>query len=282
MTPEQTTYLVKVAAGGCSTAATGKTSCRGLFGNDEFFGDAGIDAVNYFYAQYTGGVKISLNDKADDLGIFIDGDRDNVHSDIRQKIFGGLGDDTITGSAADNTISGNAGNDLLLGLGGNDVFINVNNSADQSDTVDGGAGNDFVQQDSSDFILNTELTYELVSGGGSGFGPSASVANAAPAAGAVGAVATAVVNNGQLTITGTNNVDGIRSPNQQTIHGRRSGNARRLQRRAKSSHHRSRGKRHQPSGRQRNQSRFRPDNDSRWRWKRRSPGATVPATSAAG
>jgi Ca2+-binding RTX toxin-like protein len=50
------------------------------------------------------------------------------------RLFGGAGNDTLTGGSSNDRVSGQAGNDTLFGGGGNDVLY-------------GGAGNDFVDGD---------------------------------------------------------------------------------------------------------------------------------------
>src|SRR5690242_14342286 len=62
-------------------------------------------------------------------------------------VFGGNGNDTITGGSGTDQLFGEAGNDTLLGKGGNDVLSggdgnDVINGGDGNDQVFGGAGND--------------------------------------------------------------------------------------------------------------------------------------------
>src|ERR1700761_4226837 len=55
-------------------------------------------------------------------------------------LFGGDGNDTITGGSGNDMLFGQAGNDILLGKGGNDFLF----GGDGNDTLTGGAGNDQV------------------------------------------------------------------------------------------------------------------------------------------
>src|ERR1700748_1097569 len=55
-------------------------------------------------------------------------------------IFGGDGNDTITGGSGNDLLFGQAGNDTLLGKGGNDQLF----GGDGNDTLTGGTGDDMV------------------------------------------------------------------------------------------------------------------------------------------
>src|SRR5262245_6979777 len=55
-------------------------------------------------------------------------------------LFGGGGNDTLTGGSGDDQLFGGAGNDTLLGKGGNDLLF----GGAGNDTLTGGAGNDQV------------------------------------------------------------------------------------------------------------------------------------------
>src|SRR4051794_24830732 len=55
-------------------------------------------------------------------------------------VFGGNGNDTITGGSGADQLFGEAGNDMLLGKGGNDVL----SGGDGNDVLNGGDGDDQV------------------------------------------------------------------------------------------------------------------------------------------
>jgi Ca2+-binding RTX toxin-like protein len=79
----------------------------------------------------------------------ISGDAGNDYIDASQNnyrvvIRGGEGDDTIYGSQFNDQIYGDGGSNYLYGLGGNDTFYCQNGSPD---TVDGGAGTNFMYAD---------------------------------------------------------------------------------------------------------------------------------------
>ena len=62
-------------------------------------------------------------------------------------LFGGDGDDTLTGSASDDQLDGGAGNDTLLGRGGNDTLLggpgdDILTGGQGTDVMFGGDGND--------------------------------------------------------------------------------------------------------------------------------------------
>ena len=54
------------------------------------------------------------------------------------ELFGGNGNDTLTGGSGNDLLFGGAGNDILLGKGGNDQLF----GGDGNDTLIGGTGND--------------------------------------------------------------------------------------------------------------------------------------------
>ena len=56
------------------------------------------------------------------------------------QLFGGAGNDTLTGGSGNDLLFGGAGNDTLLGKGGNDLLF----GGAGNDTLTGGAGNDQV------------------------------------------------------------------------------------------------------------------------------------------
>jgi Ca2+-binding RTX toxin-like protein len=65
-------------------------------------------------------------------------------------LFGGEGNDTLTGSAADDVLDGGPGNDTLLGRGGNDTLL----GGPGNDTLIGGQGSDqLIGGDGDDLII---------------------------------------------------------------------------------------------------------------------------------
>jgi Ca2+-binding RTX toxin-like protein len=54
------------------------------------------------------------------------------------RLFGGAGDDTLTGGSGNDELNGGSGNDVLFGRAGNDVL----SGGDGNDTLTGGAGSD--------------------------------------------------------------------------------------------------------------------------------------------
>jgi subtilisin family serine protease len=125
----------------------------GDFGADTYFGGNGIDNVNY--SGRTGSVVASINAVADD-GTSNDGPagaRDNIRTDV-EDIYGGSGNDTLTGSSAANglhggggtdTITGGTGADSLYGDDGNDTIFARDSIADT--VLNGGLGTDSAQID---------------------------------------------------------------------------------------------------------------------------------------
>src|SRR4029078_5586193 len=79
------------------------------------------------------------------------------------QLFGGAGNDTITGASRNDMLFGQAGNDILLGKGGNDFLF----GGDGNDTLTGGAGDDqvFGQAGNDRMIWNPGDGSDLLEGG---------------------------------------------------------------------------------------------------------------------
>ena len=104
---------------------------------DLFNGGAGCDLATY--ATRTEGLKISINDVAND-GSGVDGNADDVRSDV-ERVTGGSAKDALTGSAQDNTLTGGGGSDTLRGVAGADRLL----GGDGNDSLDGGIGADDIR-----------------------------------------------------------------------------------------------------------------------------------------
>src|SRR4051794_6941099 len=127
------------------TGGDGGDSLNGVGGDDTFDGGPGGDDVNggagtddIDYSARTGGLNISLDNVGNDGAgcpspATCEGD--NVHADV-EEVFGGAGNDTLTGSNAINRLDGNGGDDSLRGNGGNDEI----HGKDGNDTLRGGGG----------------------------------------------------------------------------------------------------------------------------------------------
>lgn len=68
------------------------------------------------------------------------------------RLFGGAGNDTLTGGSGNDDLRGDAGNDILSGRGGNDSLLggagnDTLTGGSGDDILTGGAGNDFVDGD---------------------------------------------------------------------------------------------------------------------------------------
>ena len=106
-------------------------------GADVLAGGAGLlDAVSY--EERTTGVDVTMNGQpvsgnADDGPA---GARDTVVSDV-EGLFGGSGDDVLTGNAAANLVNGGPGADLLSGLGGVDAVDYSERTTGVSVALDG-------------------------------------------------------------------------------------------------------------------------------------------------
>ena len=98
---------------------------RGGGGADLIDGGAGVDIADY--QEKTAAVVVTLAGSTD-ATVRVGGVAEDTIRNI-ESIFGGSGDDILTGDASVNTLSGNSGRDVLTGGGGADV-------------LDGGAGVD--------------------------------------------------------------------------------------------------------------------------------------------
>ena len=79
------------------------------------------------------------------------------------QMFGGAGNDTMTGGSGNDMLFGEAGNDILLGKGGNDLLF----GGAGNDTLTGGAGDDqmFGQAGDDRMIWNPGDGTDLMEGG---------------------------------------------------------------------------------------------------------------------
>lgn len=170
-------------------------------GRDQFTGGTGFDFV--FYGSYSVGkvsefgnifaapsfIRRVANVREDALRLSLDGlandgapgERDLIGADI-EALFGGNGNDFITGSTIGNRLDGRGGDDTVNGGAGNDTITDEDRRNPESlghdllqggdgddilvsrdflaDTLDGGAGFDQINAG----FLDTLLNYELLSG----------------------------------------------------------------------------------------------------------------------
>jgi Ca2+-binding RTX toxin-like protein len=124
---------------GCDTFFPSRTV------NQDFYGGAGEDLANYSGRIYD--LNVSLDDVAND-GEY--GHADNIHSDV-ERVYGGDGNDSLTGSAGNNLLYGGAGWDSLSGGWGDD-------------SLSGGDGNDTLVGDDGDDTLMGGMGQDLMMG----------------------------------------------------------------------------------------------------------------------
>jgi len=166
----------------------GNDTLHGGSGNDTLKGGAGNDAADYRDAS--GDVVIDLSRGTGDDG---QGGTDTL-VDI-ENVFGGAGNDTLTGDGNNNLLDGGAGNDVIKGGAGNDTLIGgagtdtldysdapgavdvnlgtgkASDGSGGTDTVSGfenvigGAGNDRLTGDGNDNVLQGGLGDDTLSGG---------------------------------------------------------------------------------------------------------------------
>jgi Ca2+-binding RTX toxin-like protein len=113
------------------TGGAGNDGLIGDAGADKLDGGAGIDEANY----YSSASRIVVNLVNPLLN---EGDAKGDRYISVENLFGGQGDDDMTGNAGNNAINGWDGNDWLYGLGGNDTLT----GGTGDDRLEGGKGND--------------------------------------------------------------------------------------------------------------------------------------------
>jgi Ca2+-binding RTX toxin-like protein len=109
-------FLVGSPSSNSLDGGAGEDLLDGDLGADTLIGGPGTaDLADY--SSRTDAVNVSLDGAANDGEA---GENDNVNGDV-EDIFGGSGNDTLTGSGGDNLFDGGDGADVLHGLGGSDT-----------------------------------------------------------------------------------------------------------------------------------------------------------------
>jgi hypothetical protein len=162
-------------AGADTLSGTGRDDALyGREGDDSLNGGAGIDALDGGpgaddlrggpgaddAATYgaSSGVTVTLDDRANDGA---PGEGDNVHRDV-EDLYGGPGDDRLTGNAHRNTLDGATGRDRLKGAGGEDSLFgaagnDILEARDgRADELDCGSGRDVAVVDHRDQASHCE------------------------------------------------------------------------------------------------------------------------------
>ncbi|MFI7602333.1 calcium-binding protein [Actinoplanes sp. NPDC049681] len=142
-------------------------------GADLLQGGAGSDHAIYW--TRTRGVNADLDGKADDGER---GEKDTIATDV-ENLWGGFGNDTLTGNEQSNYIDGGGGKDLIRGGAGNDLIgaegslgntiygqagDDYINAGDGNDMVWGGAGADFIYGESGNDKVYGEAGKDVVEG----------------------------------------------------------------------------------------------------------------------
>ncbi|WP_018095958.1 calcium-binding protein [Sinorhizobium meliloti] len=158
---------------------------QGLGGADVINGGAGVDTVDY--REKTTSIVVTLTG-ATAATVFVNGAAEDTLSNI-ENVYGGSGDDTITGDAQNNLFRGGGGNDVLDGGAGNDtadytdkaqsvvvtlagatpatVFVNgiAEDTISNFENVYGGSGNDVLTGDDRNNVLRGEAGNDILNGG---------------------------------------------------------------------------------------------------------------------
>jgi Ca2+-binding RTX toxin-like protein len=172
---------------GTATSFTGANRFGGVVlapapGNDNLFGEAGNDALagdggadtfsgghgfdTADYSARTASVSVSLDNIVGDGEA---GENDNVMDDV-EHVFGGAGNDFLSGSQAGNYLAGGAGDDELSGFGGGDLLEGGDGAdrvygGDDNDTLRGGAGDDRLRGQHGDDTLDGGTGADRLDGG---------------------------------------------------------------------------------------------------------------------
>jgi Ca2+-binding RTX toxin-like protein len=113
------------------------------------------------YSERQQAVRVTLDGRANDGEIGI-AEKDNVRQDV-EEVFGGSGNDRLTGNASANVLDGGSGNDILIGGGGNDQLA----GGSGNDRLTGGLGIDLLQGDAgNDRLVARDRRRDRVEGGG--------------------------------------------------------------------------------------------------------------------
>ena len=163
--------------------SAGDDSLYGRAGNDTLLGEGGDDALDggpgadvlvggqgtEDAATYgtSGGVVVTLDGRSDDGA---PGEGDNVRRDV-EHVYGGPGDDRLTGSNSRNTLDGASGDDHLRGGRGDDSLFgaqgnDILEARDRvGDEVDCGSGRDVAVADREDRTASCEWVVDALPAG---------------------------------------------------------------------------------------------------------------------
>jgi Ca2+-binding RTX toxin-like protein len=158
---------------------------QGLGGADIINGGAGVDTADY--REKTAGITVTLNG-TNNAVVTVGGTAEDILRAI-ENVYGGSGDDIITGDGQNNLFRGGGGNDVLDGGAGNDtadytdkttsvvvtlagataatVFVNgiAEDTISNFENVFGGSGNDILTGDDRANILRGEAGNDILNGG---------------------------------------------------------------------------------------------------------------------
>jgi Ca2+-binding RTX toxin-like protein len=124
-------------------------------GNDVLSGGNGTDRADYQFDTHD--LNLSIDGVANDGEA---GETDNILTDV-EDIWGGLGNDQITGSAGVNVLLGRDGNDVIYGRGGDDSI----RGGYGNDQLLGEDGNDSIFGDDGDDVLTGGIGNDSMDGG---------------------------------------------------------------------------------------------------------------------
>jgi Ca2+-binding RTX toxin-like protein len=156
----------------------GNDLIQGLQGNDIIDGGTGVDTADY--REKTLGITVTLNGSTDAI-VSVGGIAEDTLRRV-ENIYGGSGDDVITGDALANTFRGGLGADILDGGAGVDtadysdksqsVVVTLNGSSDSTVTV-GGTAEDTLRNienviggSAGDVLTGDSLNNSFQGGGG--------------------------------------------------------------------------------------------------------------------
>jgi Ca2+-binding RTX toxin-like protein len=152
---ERSDFVLLIGGPGDDTldGGGGPDRLRGGLGDDVLRGRGGFDVADYSERAAT--VTVDLDEVADDGEA---GEADTLTG--IEGVFGGSGDDRLTGSARSDSLVGGDGADTINGLGGED---SLGGGAD-ADTLNGGGSSDFLGGGAGDDSLRGGAEFDFVDG----------------------------------------------------------------------------------------------------------------------
>lgn len=163
------------AAANVLSGGKGGDVVSGLGGADTLDGGEDFDIADYSYLAANQHITVTLGTFTVATGASalttttgVAGDIDSIKN--FEGVFGGFGNDVLTGNAGGNNLLGNGGDDRLTGFGGIDLLSggagnDLIEGGDGADAIDGGAHNDTASYKTSTVGVSVNLLADTAGGG---------------------------------------------------------------------------------------------------------------------